>query len=101
MTSPLPNPHSPQVRVTIPMPLRREVENRKELQVQADTLRELLLQLEQGHPKLHRCICDETGAVRRHINLFVEQEHMRELDGLDTRLQPQQTITIMTAVSGG
>lgn len=51
MTSPLPNPAQPQVRVTIPMPLRREVGNRKELQVNAGNLRELLLQLEQDHPK--------------------------------------------------
>ena len=61
----------------------------------------MLEELEQRHPKLHRSICDETGAVRRHINIFVNTQHMRERDGLETQLAAGDVITIMTAVSGG
>ena len=53
------------------------------------------------YPKLHRSICDETGAVRRHINLFINTHHMRDRDGLDTQLVAGDIVTIMTAVSGG
>ena len=72
-----------------------------ELAVSAGNPRIMLGELERLHPKLHRSICDETGAVRRHINLFVNRQHMRDCNGLDTRLEPGDVVTIMTAVSGG
>jgi molybdopterin converting factor small subunit len=50
---------------------------------------------------LHRNICDETGRVRRHINVFVNSSHMRDLEGLDTALAPGDVVTILPAVSGG
>jgi molybdopterin synthase sulfur carrier subunit len=46
-------------------------------------------------------VCDETGAVRRHINIFVNDEHMRDLDGLDSAVVPGDVVTILPAVSGG
>jgi len=50
------------------------------------------------HP---RSICDETGAVRRHVNLFVNIDNIRDGAGLDTALASGDIITIMPAVSGG
>jgi molybdopterin converting factor small subunit len=67
----------------------------------AASLRVVLEELQKHYPALHRSICDETGAVRRHINLFVNTHHMRDRDGLDTPLEPGDVVTIMTAVSGG
>jgi molybdopterin converting factor small subunit len=67
----------------------------------ASNLRAVLEELERHYPALHRSICDETGALRRHINLFVNTHHMRDRDGLDTSLEPGDLVTIMTAVSGG
>ena len=58
-------------------------------------------ELERRHPALHRSICDETGAVRRHVNLFVNTSHVRDRDGLDTALAPGDVVTILPAVSGG
>jgi molybdopterin converting factor small subunit len=46
-------------------------------------------------------VCDETGAVRRHINLFVNSSHVRDRDGLDTPLAAGDVLTILPAVSGG
>jgi len=69
--------------------------------VQASSLRGALRELEQRHPALHRSVCDETGAVRRHVNLFVNTDHIRDREGLDTPLAPGDEITIMPAVSGG
>lgn len=67
----------------------------------AATLRGVLEELERLHPALHRCICDETGAVRRHINLFVNTQHMRDLNGLETSVGSGDLVIILPAVSGG
>jgi len=64
-------------------------------------VRAALEELERRHPALYRSVCDETGAVRRHVNLFVNARHMRERDGLDTPLKAGDVLTILAAVSGG
>ena len=86
---------------SIPTPLRGCCGGAAELAFQATNLHAVLEELEQHYPQLHRSVCDETGAVRRHINLFVNTQHMRDRDGLDTQLEPGDVVTIMTAVSGG
>jgi len=89
------------ITVSVPTPLRDCCAGSSELAIPATRLRAVLEELEQRYPKLHRNVCDETGAVRRHINLFVNTQHMRDRDGLDTLLEPGDVVTIMTAVSGG
>jgi molybdopterin converting factor small subunit len=64
-------------------------------------VRAALDEIERRHPSLYSCVCDETGAVRRHINLFVNTSHVRDRDGLDTVLAPGDEVTILPAVSGG
>jgi molybdopterin converting factor small subunit len=89
------------ISVQIPTPLRPECGGARELQVTAATVRAALSELELSHPKLYRSVCDETGAVRRHINLFVNDDFLHQLDGLETVLNPSDVLTIMPAVSGG
>lgn len=89
------------VTVFVPTPLRKYCAGVGELSLRAARVVDVLGQLERRHGELHRCVCDETGAVRRHINVFVNDEHVRELSGLETSLQPGDQVTIMTAVSGG
>ena len=89
------------ITVSVPTPLRDCCAGASELAIPATNLHAVLDELERRYPKLHRSICDETGAVRRHINLFVNTQHMRDCDGLDTLLEPADVVTIMTAVSGG
>lgn len=72
-----------------------------ELELDASSVRDLLAQLERQYPSLHRNICHETGAVRPHLNIFVNTSHMRDREGLDTRLESQDVVTILPAVSGG
>ncbi|PYR50815.1 MAG: molybdopterin synthase sulfur carrier subunit [Acidobacteria bacterium] len=48
-----------------------------------------------------RNVCDETGTLRRHLNVFVNSDNVRDLDGVDTRLSPGDVVTILPAVSGG
>ena len=60
-----------------------------------------LEEIERLHPALYGSICDETGKVRRHINLFVNTSHVRDREGIDTVLVPGDEVTILPAVSGG
>jgi len=64
-------------------------------------VRAVLEEIQRRHPALHRGICDETGAVRRHVNLFVNTAHVRDREGLDTALAPGDALIILPAVSGG
>ena len=89
------------VSVFIPWPLRSYCGGASHLPISASTVRGALEELERHHPGLHRNICDETGAVRRHINVFVNKSHMRDREGLDTSLVPGDTVTILPAISGG
>ena len=89
------------ITVLIPGPLRDCCAGAASLALPASSLRGILTELEQRHPALHRSICDETGAVRRHINLFINTEHIRDREGVDTPLAPGDELIIMPAVSGG
>ncbi len=89
------------VSVLIPGPLRDYCGGASQLDVSAPTVRAALEDLERRHPALYRNVCDETGKVRRHINVFVNTSHMRDLEGLDTPLSPGDVVTILPAVSGG
>lgn len=89
------------ITIQIPSMLRDCCDGASELSLSAPTVRAALEQLEQRHPLLHRSICDETGNVRRHVNLFVNTSHVRDREGLDTTLVPGDVVTILPAVSGG
>ena len=89
------------IKIDVPAPLRDCCEGVSEFLLSASSVRAALEQIEQRHPSLYRSICDETGAVRRHINLFVNTSHVRDLEGLDTALAPGDVVTILPAVSGG
>jgi len=89
------------ITVHIPGPLRDCCAGASQLDLAAASVRAVLEQLEQRHPALHRSICDETGKVRRHINVFVNTNNMRDCNGLDTPLVPGDEVTILPAVSGG
>jgi sulfur-carrier protein len=89
------------ITVHIPTTLRDCCGGASELALPATSLRGVLEELERRHPALHRSICDDTGTVRRHVNLFVNTNHMRDCNGLDTPLAPGDVVTILPAVSGG
>jgi molybdopterin converting factor small subunit len=89
------------IKIDVPGPLRDCCEGASELSLSASSVRAALEELERRYPPLYRSICDETGAVRRHINLFVNTSHVRDREGLDTALVPGDVVTILPAVSGG
>ncbi len=89
------------ITIHVPRELRACCDGASTLAFSAPSVRAVLEELEQHHPSLYRSVCDETGTVRRHVNLFVNSAHMRERQGLDTALEPGDIITILPAVSGG
>ena len=91
----------PTIIVHVPGPLRLYCAGAAQLSISADTVRAALEDLEQNQAALYRNICDETGKVRRHLNVFVNSDHVRDLDGVDTMLTPGDVVTILPAVSGG
>jgi sulfur-carrier protein len=91
----------PRVTINVPGPLRAYCAGASQLSLEADTVRRALECLERRECALYRNICDETGAVRRHLNVFVNAENVRDLDGVDTTLRPGDEVTILPAVSGG
>ncbi len=89
------------ITIRIPGALRSYCDGAQELALSAPNVGAALKQLERRHPRLYRNICDETGRVRHHINLFVNTSHVRDREGLDTALVSGDVLTILPAISGG
>ena len=91
----------PAVTIFVPAPLRPYCGGLSELAASAVTVQEALEAIEQSHPVLHRHVCDERGVVRRHLNVFVNDDNVRDLAGVATRLGQGDVVIILPAVSGG
>ena len=89
------------ITVFVPGPLRTYCDGAATLQLPALTVRAALEELERRHERLYRNICDETGTLRRHLNVFVNSDNVRDLDGIETKLSPGDVVTVLPAVSGG
>jgi MoaD family protein len=89
------------IKIHVPGPLRDCCGGASELLLSASSVRAALEEIERRHPSLYRSVCDETGTVRRHVNLFVNTSHVRDREGLDTALASGDVVTILPAVSGG
>ncbi len=89
------------VTVRIPTQLRPLTAGAGEVQVEALTVRAAIAALERDHPGLRARLLDEQGTLRRFVNLFVADEDVRFLQGLDTVLPPGTTLSIIPAVAGG
>jgi molybdopterin synthase sulfur carrier subunit len=89
------------VTVRIPTQLRELTSGEGEIAVDADNVREAISGLETQHPGISERLLDESGKLRRFVNLFLEDEDVRFLDGLDTPLTSGQTLSVVPAVAGG
>lgn len=88
-------------QVRIPTPLRKFTQGKEEVTVAGSNVRELLGNLESAYPGIKERICDEAGAVRRFVNVFVADEDIRFLDNLDTAVKDSDEISIVPAIAGG
>jgi hypothetical protein len=65
------------------------------------TVREIIDELERRHPGIASYIVDETGRLRRHVNIFVGEEPIRDRQNLGDALRPEDQVFILQALSGG
>lgn len=89
------------IPVQIPATLRSECGGKSQLTVAASTVGEAMQQLKKQHPAVYRSVCDETGAVRRHVHLFVNNDLLLGERQFETPLKSDDVLFIMPAVSGG
>ena len=92
---------TPTITIHVYGQLREYCAGASQLSVSALTVRAALEDLERNQFDLYRNLCDETGTVRRHLNVFVNSDNVRDLDGVDTTLTPGDVVTFLPAVSGG
>lgn len=89
------------VKVRIPTPLRPVTGGVSEVGVDAASVREMIEALDSKHPGIRARICEDTGEIRRFVNVFVGDEDIRFLQGLDTPLPEGASVSIIPAVAGG
>ena len=92
---------APTITIHIPGPLRRYCAGASQLSITAHTVRAALEDLQRSQSAFYCNVCDETGTLRRHLNVFVNSDNVRDLNGIDTTLTPGDVVTILPAVSGG
>lgn len=89
------------VTVRIPTPLRKLTGDRDVVTGVGSRLGDCIEALEAQYPGLKERLCDESGDIRRFVNIFVNGEDVRFLQGLDTPLNPGDEVSIVPAVAGG
>jgi molybdopterin synthase sulfur carrier subunit len=72
-----------------------------QVQVEGSTLADVIEALEAAHPGLKDRLLDESGALRKFVNIFVADDDVRYLDGLATPVPAGETVSIIPAVAGG
>ncbi|OGE24118.1 MAG: molybdopterin synthase sulfur carrier subunit [Candidatus Dadabacteria bacterium RIFCSPHIGHO2_12_FULL_53_21] len=87
--------------VRIPTPLRKLTSDKDEVNISAATIAQLIDEMENRFPGIKSRLCDESGNVRRFINLYVNNEDIRFLNGKETALNEGDIVSIIPAIAGG
>jgi molybdopterin converting factor small subunit len=88
------------VTVRIPTPLRTLTGGEEQVSIDGSTVAQVIENLEKGHPGIRDRLLDDKG-VRRFVNIYVGDEDIRFLDGLETALKGGEEISIVPAIAGG
>ncbi len=89
------------IKVRIPTPLRPLTQNRGEVESKGASVAELIDNLEASHPGIKNRLCDDTGELRRFVNIYVNEEDVRFLNGKATTLKDGDEVSIVPAIAGG
>ncbi len=89
------------VSVLIPTPLRKLTSDQDTVQVEAGTVDEMMQALEEKFPGMGGRLRDDKGELRRFINLYLNDEDIRFLQGKDTPLKDGDSVSIVPAIAGG
>ena len=89
------------LRVVIPAPLRKYTSGAEVVELEAASVQEVIEKLESRFPGIRSSLCDESGGLRRFINIYVDGEDVRFLENLKTVTRDGAEIAIVPAISGG
>ena len=89
------------LKVVIPAPLRKHTAGAEIVEVDASTVQEVIDKLEARYPGIRASICDDSGNMRRFINIYVDGEDVRFLQNLTTPTRDGVEVAIVPAISGG
>ena len=87
--------------VRIPSPLRRYTNGQSKVQSNGATIHELIDSLDNQYPGIKSRLCDESGQVKRYVNVFVNDEEIRALQGAETPVGEKDEVSIIPAMAGG
>ncbi len=87
--------------VKIPPVLRSSTEGEKEVPAEGANVGEVLRALADRHPATRAQLFSEEGALNRYVNVYLNDEDVRVLDGLETAVNPEDTLVILPAMAGG
>lgn len=86
--------------VRIPTPLRSHTGGKDAVDAEGATIKDVIDNLEKAHPGIKEKLVDDKG-VRRFVNIFVGDEDIRFMDGIDTKVKDGDEISIIPAIAGG
>ena len=89
------------VVVRIPTPLRKMTQNEAEVSAEGSDIASLIDDLENNYPGIKDRICDEQGEIRRFVNIYLNDEDIRFLQGQSTSLTDGDEVSIIPAIAGG
>ena len=89
------------IKVRIPTPLQKLTNNQSEVHCDAASINQMLADLERKHPGIKERLCDAEGKLRRFVNIYVNEEDIRFLQGQETALKDGDDISIIPAIAGG
>jgi sulfur-carrier protein len=88
-------------KVRIPTPLRKLTNNEELVEVNANTIAAAITELQSRYPGIKERLVDDTGAIRRFVNVYVNEEDIRFLQNQETPLKNGDEISIIPAIAGG
>lgn len=89
------------IKVRIPTPLMKLTDNQSEVSAEGETISDIINNLENQFNGIKDRICEESGAPRRFINIYVNEEDIRFLEGEKTAVKDGDEISIIPAIAGG
>jgi MoaD family protein len=89
------------VQVLIPTPLQKSTNNEASVELEAGSINELITALNGRYPGIQERLCDESGTLRRFLNIYVNGEDIRFKDNQTTSLKDGDEVSIVLAVAGG
>ena len=89
------------IKVRIPTTLRPLTKGQGEVDAQAQSIAEMIDTLNASHPGIKDRLCDDSGELRRFVNIYVNEEDIRFLKGKETSLKDGDEVSIVPAIAGG